>query len=248
MLSEKVFSVSYGASKLPPVDWRSPTCGGSAVNGTEFCILDEETNKVDCKCINPPKAFNATTHFILAQAIFNGKYHLTRECAQWEMLAQNLFSIGAFKKYSFVLGKTLKIRFDDQVKIIRKKHDLPEIIDGVSTSQGFETHPDITPYEALIIKMIEDMDQQITKKLKEKTAETAKKNTMLSHEVNLGMVVKPRIVKPKNVPDVFNEEGVLVENGMSDTDLSPITTDVTLDTVEIHTRLEKGYVTNKQMI
>ena len=58
--------------------------------------------------------------------------------------------------------------------------------------------------------------------LKEKAMETQKKNTMLGHETTLGMIAKPVIVRSKTVSDVFNDEGELVENGMtSQTPIEP---------------------------
>ena len=80
----------------------------TGINGTAECLLDEETGKTSCMCTNAPKNFNAVPHYLLQQAVFASKLHKTRDCEKWEDLSQNLFSVGAFKKYNLISGKTLK--------------------------------------------------------------------------------------------------------------------------------------------
>ena len=214
-----IAAVGNGSTKLPSIDWRASSCGGAFVNGTSECVLDEELGKVTtCKCANLPKHFNAMPHFALAQAIFMKKLHLSRDCTEWDKLKDELFTTGSFKRNAIIGGNTLKQRFDGMIEAVRTKHDLPK----GGSSQGFETHQEMTAYDNLVIKMIKEIDVANEKKEKEKAMETQKKNTMLGHETTLGMIAKPVIVRSKTVSDVFNDEGELVENGMtSQTPIEP---------------------------
>ena len=72
----------------------------------------------------------------------------------WDAFSARLFSKKPFAGHQLILGKTLKEKFRDMMKDCEKKHGLNE------GSAGYETHPDITRYYSLLLKMLKEIEKK----------------------------------------------------------------------------------------
>ena len=197
------FSVIMEAPIKLKLGWRLPLCGGFLIHGSNDCVLDENTNLIICKCPRKPSNFNYEVHFVIAQAVFAKKMHLNKNGDSWDAFALTLFSDnGGFKKYTQVQGKTLKERFfHTMVEEVSKRHGVGEFADGR------EAHPDVTPYDNLMLKMVEEMTKQEQAKKSEADKKSFKNSSMLAHEKTLCPVVN----MTKKTKAVLDEEGEEIE-------------------------------------
>lgn len=172
------------------------------MHGAASCgYIDKEFH---CFCVKKPTNFNYEVHFIIAQAVFAKKKHLDKNCDAWDSFVANLFLEGALKRYTQVQGKTVKERFfNTMLEEVAARHD----IDG----KGFETHPNLTPYDKLMLKMTKEIKHAENIKKFEKEKKDKKRSTMLAHENTL---CKPIINMTKRTKAVVNEEGEEVEGAL----------------------------------
>ena len=189
-------------------EWTKSKCGGVLINGTPECVLDEKTNIRACFCINPLKRFNFEMHYAVAQTVYVNKLYLTKKETEWDPVTFKLFSTGALMNCKPVQGVALRNRFADMVKATEMKH-------GLNTyATGFEAHPDVTPYDALMIKMI----KEITKAKEEAALSKEKKAKIQSSCLSVERTLLPHINMSKKVKTVVNDEGSVVEEGAEDED------------------------------
>ena len=135
------------------LNWRAPNCDGKFVHGSKDCILIEITGKYMCSCINKPKNIDYEANYSLAQAVFVKKLHLDHSGEAWERAILELFTIGKFKNYIQIQSKTLKERFfNTMIPEVSNRHALGD-------SAGRESHPDVSPYGDLMLKMIQDIEK-----------------------------------------------------------------------------------------
>ena len=145
------------------VNWRIACCGGPRIHGTDQCLFGEDGSIV-CVCQKRTKNFNFPNHFYLAQFIQSKKLHLTVCGVTWNQASFTLFTTGCFKKFKQVLGPALKSRFYSMVEDVKSRHGLGE------KATGFETHPPVTPYDEILIKMMKEMYEQKEKAEFDKSA------------------------------------------------------------------------------
>jgi hypothetical protein len=99
------------------------------------------------------KNFNYELHYTIAVFIYNKKLHLEKSGEKWDSNTLSLFTTGALKKFQQVQGSTLKERFQNtMLGEIEKRH-------AFGDSAGFETHPDYTPYDKLMLLMKMEMEE-----------------------------------------------------------------------------------------
>mmetsp|Transcript_33207 Transcript_33207/g.65930 ORF Transcript_33207/g.65930 Transcript_33207/m.65930 type:complete len:201 (+) Transcript_33207:939-1541(+) len=179
-------------------NWRLPVCGGPEVHGTEDCVIDDMTGIFDCKCIPRPKQYNYDLHYRLAQSIFDAKLYSDVNCSKWDEHCLQLFTVGSFSCYQQCQGNTLKSRFfPTMIEEVSKRHGVGKF------ATGFESHPDITAYDELMLKMIKEIEKAEAQKQAAKDKQAANNSSMLAHESNM----RPVINMTKRTNTVMNEEG-----------------------------------------
>jgi hypothetical protein len=84
------------------------------------------------------------------------KLHVESSVDNWTKFAMELFSQrGAFKAYAQIQGPTLRQRFfGTMIADVEFRHGL---------DNGFETHPDISKYDSLMLGMMKDIEEKETK-------------------------------------------------------------------------------------
>lgn len=213
------------------LDWRKPLCGGKDINGSADCSVDEDSGEESCKCIVPPKNFNFPLHHILAQAVFVKKMYLTKNETEWDKFALWMFTVGGFKNYKQIQGATLKVRFHtEMVKLVQQKHGLGPF------ANGFEAHPEKTPYDKNMIKMIEEIAVIEDAKLVKKKKQEEKQNAMLGVEED----VLPYISSKVKTSKIYDDEGDSVGDGDEDSE------DEVEDKGKGSRKREKGLPSNHQ--
>ena len=187
MLNNENFGFpAFEHEPLPPVksnkvkiNWRNPCCGGKLVHGTENCRRDEDTGVWRCACVDKPKNFDYEVHHIVATYVLFKNLHLEKSGDKWDECISKLFQDGALKTCVPISGKNLKERFfKNMIKNTQERHALGD-------SAGFETHPDVTPYDALMLKMMKEIESVEAKKKFLKGKKAVKQSSMLSHESDL---------------------------------------------------------------
>ena len=182
-------------------EWRLPRCGGVLINGTADCILNDETGSRECKCLNPIKNFNSEMHMSFAQAVYIHKLHITKSEKEWEPIMNKLFTEGALKNCKAVQAAAMKTRFFvDMVSATEKKHGLNDF------ATGFEAHPDVTPYDELMIKMIKEIGRAAEAKAAEKEKLAFKNSSCLAVERHVLPVTK----MTKATSAVLNDNGDVI--------------------------------------
>ena len=188
------------------LNWRQPNCGGIAVHGSKECVLIETSGKYICFCLNKPKGIDYEICYHLAQAVYVNKLHLNNSGEAWDKVTFDLFSTGKFKLYLQVQSKTLTERFfSTMIKEVSSRHSLGD-------AAGREAHPDITPYDELMLKMIKAIENKAALKKLENEKKLKKESSMLSHEKD----ICPVINFTKQTSKVFNQEGVEIMNELEE--------------------------------
>lgn len=85
---------------------------------------------------------------------------------------------------------------------ISKRHGVGE------HANGREAHPDIKPYDAVMLKMIKEMENADAQKQAAKDKQAFKHSTMLSHEF---LLCTPLVNMSKRTEAVLNKEGEEIE-------------------------------------
>lgn len=187
------------------LEWRKPLCGGHEVNGSKDCSVDEKTGVETCNCVMKPKGFNYPLHYIIAQAVFLRKAHLSKHLSDWEVVTFHLFDSGGFKNYSPVQAQTIKTRFfDNMVSSVSQKHGIGEY------ATGFETHPEVTPYDDIMLKMIRAIEVADQAKAEKKSKEAEKRSTLLAIEDS----ILPSYGKAKPTEKIVNDDDETVDEGL----------------------------------
>ena len=115
--------------------------------------------------------------------------HLTKNCKNWDSFPHELFTTGGMKSYAEVNGETLKGRFfSTMIDEVSKRHGVEDY------ATGFEAHPDITPYDRMMLKMVKEIKDQEAKENAEKGRKAHKHRTMLTHESNICMPIVNRTI------------------------------------------------------
>jgi hypothetical protein len=167
------------------LSWRTPNCGGPEVHGCAECVVNADGN-VECKCKVKPKNFDYALHMALAQTVFIKGKHTDSSCDSWDQFVHSLFEpTGIFSKYEEVQGKTIRERFfTTMVDDVSKRHNVGKYANGV------ETHPDVSPYDSIMLKMIKEMEEEKVKKAAKKNKEDKKQSSMLHHESSMCPVIQ----------------------------------------------------------
>jgi len=185
--------VAVAAKKI---NWRNPCCGGSLAHGTVNCMRDAK-GIWRCVCANKPKNFDYEIHHQIAVQVFSKKLHLEKSGEKWDAEILQMFTLGSFKKYQQIQGKTMKERFfNTMVEEVEKRHALGD-------SAGFEIHPEISPYDKVMLTMMKEIETADAKKKFEKEKKEKKNSTLLSHE----KTYCPIINVTKRTSIVFNDDG-----------------------------------------
>jgi hypothetical protein len=147
--------MSAQVAKKYNLAWRFPCCGGALVHGTSECNWVQ--GKWECHCIDRPNNFNYDLHYILAVEVSNRKIHLDAKCGKkWSELAAMLFAEnGPFRTYMPVQGQTLKQRLEHMLTEVKGRHGL---------ESGYETHPEESKYDNLLLSMLRDVEEQAYQK------------------------------------------------------------------------------------
>ena len=186
----------------PSANWRTPFCGGVSVHGLNGCS-DDISEGPRCVCTTKPNNFNYQLHYMLAQAIKLENLHMDVNCSKWDDFAGKLFTTGSFNKYQQVIGGSLKIRFfNTMINEVSKRH-------GVGNyANGFETHPELTPYDILLLLMIQEREIAEEKKKLAAEKKARKFSSMLAHEDALCSPVSS-VAKPASLG--IDEDGEILE-------------------------------------
>lgn len=100
-----------------------------------------------------------------------------------------------------VQSKTLKDRFMKyMIEEVRSRH-------GLGSHAGFETHPEMTPYDDLMLKIIKQIEDDETVKRLAKEKVARKESSMLSYEKGL---LPPIIGQGKRSREVVDDEGNVI--------------------------------------
>ena len=147
------------------IKWRAPLCGGFSVHGSIHCVpIEEAGGEIECHCVSKPVNFNYEIHHLIPISVFGKRMHLDKNCERWEVFCGQLFSdTGTLKKYEPMQGKTLKDRFfNTMIEECSKRHGVGKY------AIGREAHPDLTPYDSIMLKMIKEMEDAEARKKAEK--------------------------------------------------------------------------------
>jgi hypothetical protein len=141
---------------LPSIKWRFPCCGGEDAHGTMECDWDDSGDRWICNCQQKPSNFNFMMHNALAVEIHTRKLHVESSVDNWTKFAMELFSQrGVFKTYAQIQGPTLRQRFfGTMIADVKFRHGL---------DNGYETHPEISKYDSLMLGMIKDIEEKEAK-------------------------------------------------------------------------------------
>lgn len=172
-------------NKKGQIPWKVSCCGGIGANGTSSCERSPTSGEWVCNCPTKPKYTNYSAYMAFAIEIFNRNVYLESGETSWNEFSSYLFEKHqSFRLYKAVSGKTLRDKFRNMCKDVEAKHGL-----GIS-SAGYETHAPVTKYDALVMKMLKEMEAKRDQKDAEKLAKETKKNSLLAIESSVLPQVK----------------------------------------------------------
>ena len=147
---------------LPP--WNTFCCGGITVHGTSTCGM-VETSYV-CNCLEKNKdKFNYTLHYDLLANVYQHKMHIVeylhprQKMERWEDFVGMLQKSNTiWATYKHQRGSKYEEKLSNAIKLVSKRHGIG------SFANGFETHPEMTPFDKLVIQIIKEIEIEKMKK------------------------------------------------------------------------------------
>jgi hypothetical protein len=168
---------------LKQINWREPKCGGIAAHGTSECEYDDQGLWV-CKCVHPPKNMNYEMAMALAVEIKKQNLYLkdNSRIKDFDVFVLGLFGqFGKFKEYQLIQGTSIRQRFfSTMINDVKGRHGI---------TSGFETHPEVSKYDGLMLKMIKEMDIEKAHALSEKMQTQQRQEACLSFSSKISPVI-----------------------------------------------------------
>ena len=141
---------------LPP--WNVFCCGGASVYGTSSCCYVESNFICNCPDRNREK-FNYTLHYDLLTNAYRNKMHII-EYLQPRQKMEKWDAFVAMLQKSDTIWSTYKrqrgVKYE--IKLVSKRHGVGQY------TKGFESHPDVTPFDKLVLEIIKDIEKEKLKK------------------------------------------------------------------------------------
>jgi len=147
---------------LPP--WQVFYCGGVEIYGTANCGY-VDSNFI-CNCPEKLKEkFNFALHYDLLTNIYQHKMHIIeylyprQKLEKWEEFVSMLQqSDSIWSRYKRQKGCKYEDKLANSIKLVSKRHGIG------AHANGFETHPELTPFEKLVLLIIKDIEREKQKK------------------------------------------------------------------------------------
>jgi hypothetical protein len=171
---------------LIAIPWRVSCCGGITAVGGKDCGGDpNDFDKWKCLCgHNKNEKMNYYYH-ALVDCIKRHRAHLSGSTPLWETIQTELYTT-YFKGFMKVTIQTLKDRWKMIQSETRKKFDL---------SNGFDTHPELKPFDRLVLSLMKEIEAEESKRIV-----TARDSAAVTEKTNLTRsVIVPVNAKVKQV-------------------------------------------------
>ena len=147
---------------LPP--WNVFSCGGASVHGTSSCGYVETIFICNCPDRNREK-FNYTLHYDLLTNVYRSKMHIVeylyprQKMEKWDAFVAMLQkSDTIWATYKRQRGVKYEEKLSNAMKLVSKRHGVGQY------ANGFESHPDVTPFDKLVLEIIKDIEKEKLKK------------------------------------------------------------------------------------
>jgi hypothetical protein len=172
---------------LIAIPWRVSCCGGITAVGGKDCGGDpNDFDKWKCLCgHNKNEKMNYYYYHALVDCIKRHRAHLSGSTPLWETIQTELYTT-YFKGFMKVTIQTLKDRWKMIQSETRKKFDL---------SNGFDTHPELKPFDRLVLSLMKEIEAEESKRIV-----TARDSAAVTEKTNLTRsVIVPVNAKVKQV-------------------------------------------------
>lgn len=157
------------SSSRKTIPWASPNCGGILIHGQMDCD-DHSVESDERVCVCQPKPNK--DYFLqlsLAKHVSDKGLHIQEKdiTSSWNKCAVSFCLLPEIKGFEPIQGQSLKKQFEQMVTAARLRQG----------QDGFDTHPDFTPFDDIMSNIIQDIDRFETE-IKNKKDKVTKKFTV----------------------------------------------------------------------